>query len=336
MVKVGIIGVTGFSGEELLRILLKHAHASVVSVSAKIDAEMPLDEIYSDLKTKLGLTCAEPDIDEISKKCDVIFLALPHTVSMKIAPLLLKKGKLVIDLSADYRLDAPTYETHYKVKHLDLDNLGKAVYGLPEINRDLIKKTKLIANPGCYPTAALLGILPLLKAAISVDSIYIDAKSGISGAGRKPELKLDEFKEKGNLKAYKVNSHQHAPEILQQINKLTKSRPELVFVPHLIPAQRGILETIYIRCKIQKAESAITGLYKKFYKHEPFVRVLDDGVFPQLQNVVNTNFCEIGLKVEDDLLIVVSAIDNLVKGASGQAIQNMNIACRFKETEGLL
>ncbi len=336
MVKVGIIGVTGFSGEELLRILLKHPHVSIVSVSAKIDAPTRIDEIYPDLGIKLELVCAEPDIDKIAKECDIIFLALPHTVSIRIAPKLLEKGKLVIDLSADYRLEAPVYETHYKVKHSDLDNLGKAVYGLPEINRDLIKKSKLIANPGCYPTAALLGVLPLLKAAIEPESIYIDAKTGISGAGRKPELKLDEFKEKENLKAYKVNNHQHAPEILGQIAKITKSEPELVFVPHLIPINRGILETIYIKLNAQQEIGNAVELYKQFYKSEPFVKVLDEGQFPELEDVINTNFCQIGIKAESNLLIIISVIDNLIKGASGQAVQNMNICCNFKETESLL
>ena len=336
MVKVGIIGVTGFSGEELLRILLRHPEVVITSVSAKIEREQRIDEIYPDLKKNIDLICAEPDLEAISKVCDVVFLALPHTVSMRIAPLLLKTGKLVIDLSADYRLDAHTYQEHYKTKHLDQDNLKLAVYGLPEVNREIIRKAKLIANPGCFPTAALLSILPLLKAKIKLESIYIDAKTGISGAGRRPELKLEEFKMKENLMAYKVNSHQHTPEIMQEIDKLAKFRPQLAFVPHLLPVQRGILETFYIKPGTQYAIRNTIKLYKEFYKDEPFVRVLDEGSFPEFKNVVHTNYCDIGIKQENNLLIIISAIDNLVKGASGQAIQNMNIACDYEETLSLL
>jgi N-acetyl-gamma-glutamyl-phosphate reductase len=334
--KIAIIGVTGYSGEELLRILLRHPKASITSLSAKIDHPTRIDELYPDLKGKIDLVCSEPDIEEIARLADVVFLALPHTVSMKMAASFLNKGKLVIDLSADYRLDTKTYEAYYKVKHTDAGNLKQAIYGLPEINRDLIRKAKLIANPGCYPTAAILAVLPLLKNKIILDSVYIDAKSGFSGAGRNPILKMDEYKKAENLKAYKVNVHQHAPEILDQLEKLQKSKLELVFVPHLLPIFRGILETIYIKSQVTSHKSQVIDLYKEFYKDEPFVKVLNEGEFPELKQVVKTNLCQIGIKQEDNLLIIVSAIDNLVKGAAGQAIENMNIACGFQETLGLL
>jgi N-acetyl-gamma-glutamyl-phosphate reductase len=336
MVNVAIIGVTGYGGEELLRILLAHPKVKITSVSAKIDKPQAIDEIYPEFKGKIDLVCDEPDVDKIAKVSDLIYLALPHTVSMQLASQFLKKGKIVIDLSADYRLDPKVYETHYKTKHIDTDNLKAAVYGLPEINRDKIRAAKLIANPGCYPTAAILSVLPLLKNAITLDSVYIDAKSGYSGAGRNPLLKMDEYKASENLKAYKINAHQHAPEIYEQIKKLQKKNLEFAFVPHLLPVFRGILETIYAKPSGPKHTSSVLNLYKEFYKNEPFVRVLDEGKFPELKTVVKTNYCEIGLKIEDNLIIIVSAIDNLVKGASGQAVQNMNIIYGFEETLGLL
>lgn len=336
MVNVAIIGVTGYGGEELLRILLAHPKVKITSVSAKIDKPQAIGEIYPEFKGKINLVCDEPDVEKIAKVSDLIFLALPHTVSMRLASEFLKKGKIVIDLSADYRLDPKVYETHYKTKHIDTKNLKAAVYGLPEINRDKIRAAKLIANPGCYPTAAVLSLLPLMKNGITLESVYIDAKSGFSGAGRNPLLKMDEYKESENLKAYKINSHQHAPEIYEQIQRLQKKKLELVFVPHLLPVFRGILETIYAKPSGLKNPSAIPRLYEDFYKNEPFVRVLGEGKFPELKAVVKTNYCEIGLKIEDNLIIIVSAIDNLVKGASGQAVQNMNIIYGFEETLGLL
>jgi N-acetyl-gamma-glutamyl-phosphate reductase len=335
MLNIAIIGVTGYAGEELIRVLLKHPKVQIVSVSAKIDKPCKIEELYPDLKGKIDLVCTEPDIDEIIKTADCIFLALPHTVSMSMVPKFVNKGKVVIDLSADYRLGIQVYEQHYKCKHTDAQNLKMAVYGLPEANRDFIKKAKLIANPGCYPTAALLALLPLLKQKVKLESIYIDAKSGTSGAGRNPNLKMEEFISKHNLKAYKINCHQHAPEIQAQIEKFSGQNPEFVFVPHLMPFERGILETIYIRSQFTDHSSQIIEMYKEFYKNEPFVRVLDEGKFPELINVVGTNFCEIGLKIEDNLIIIVSAIDNLLKGASGQAVENMNIIYQFEETLGL-
>lgn len=336
MLKVAIIGVTGYSGEELLRILLGHPQVEVTSLSAKIDKPTRIDELYPQLKGKVNLVCAEPEVEDIAKSADVVFLALPHTVSLKLAPFFLKKGKLVIDLSADYRLDTKTYELYYKTKHTDPDNLKQAIYGLPEINRELIPKTKLIANPGCYPTAAILALLPLLKNKITLNSVFVDAKSGYSGAGRNPALKMDEYKAQENFKAYKVNVHQHAPEVSLFLKQFGQAKTEFAFVPHLLPIFRGILETIYIKLIAHSSQLTALKLYKEFYKNEPFVKVLDEGEFPELKQVVKTNYCKIGIKQEEGLLIIVSAIDNLVKGASGQAIQNMNIACGFQETLGLL
>jgi len=339
MINVGIIGVTGYAGEELIRLLLQHPQVRITSLTAKIDKPAPIGEIFPKFKNQLDLVCTLPDLKEINAKCDLVFLALPHTVSFTIVPQLLKAGKRVIDLSADYRLeDTKVYEKFYCVKHNDHANLKKAVYGLPELYRQKIKNAQLLANPGCYPTAAILGLAPL--AALNYfenQSAIIDAKSGVTGAGRKPSeaLLFSEINE--DFKAYKVNVHQHSPEINQFLSKLSGKKLEATFVPHLLPINRGILETIYVK----KAPSAkrktlkLADLYKKFYKNEPFVRIWEGGDFPRIKDVVNTNYCDIGLKDFGDQAIIVSVIDNLLKGASGQAVQNMNIMYKLPEKLGL-
>jgi N-acetyl-gamma-glutamyl-phosphate reductase len=267
-------------------------------------------------------------------------LALPHRVSMEIAPKFLKLKKKVIDLSADYRLeDLKVYKKWYGVSHKDEGNLKEAVYGLPEAYRSSIKGARLIANPGCYPTASLLALLPIVKQrAGQLEYLIIDAKTGVTGAGRKPDISISFAEVDENLKAYKINEHQHAPEIAQELSKLGGGIPELVFVPHLAPMRRGILATIYIKLAGELGEKEIFDLYEKSYKKEPFVRVMGKGTYPEIKNVVGTNFCDIGIKVDKTkrLVIIVSAIDNLDKGASGQAVQNMNIMCGFDERAGLL
>jgi N-acetyl-gamma-glutamyl-phosphate reductase len=341
MLNVGIVGATGYAGEELIGILLKHPQVRIVNLSAKIDQPRMISEIFPKFKNRLGLICAQPQIKEIISQCDLVFLALPHTVAMEMVPTLLKAGKRVIDLSADYRLkDVKIYERFYRLKHKDKANLEKAVYGLPELYRQKIKSAQLIANPGCYPTCAVLALAPLVAFDfIAPESIIIDAKSGVSGAGRKltEELLFSEVNE--DFKAYKVNMHQHMPEINQELSKLAGKRIKVDFVPHLLPLKRGILETIYIKKKNQKRKSKAGGvsvLYKKFYQQEPFVRIKEDGFFPQIKDVAGTNFCDIGIKESDEGIIVITAIDNLLKGASGQAVQNMNIMYRFGETAALL
>jgi N-acetyl-gamma-glutamyl-phosphate reductase len=276
----------------------------------------------------------------LKKKVDIVFLALPHRVSMEYAPSFLDKGKIVIDLSADFRLkDTAVYEKYYGIKHICKKYLFASVYGLPELNRNKIKKAKLIANPGCYPTGAILAIAPLISAkAAGLNSIIIDSKSGVTGAGRKADLGLIFGEVSENVKAYKVGVHQHMPEIEQELGILAKENLSVLFTPHLIPIRRGILTTAYVGLKKKLSLDNIVGLYKRFYNKEPFVRVYDKGGLPQVQNVVNTNYCDIGIVLSPDKnrAIIVSAIDNLLKGASGQAVQNMNIVCGFDETEGLL
>ncbi|MDD2927330.1 MAG: N-acetyl-gamma-glutamyl-phosphate reductase [Candidatus Omnitrophica bacterium] len=340
MVRVGIVGVSGYTGEELIRILIGHPKVKISGLFSSSAYAKPITGIFPEFNGKLDLLCLKPDVKTIVAKCDLVFLALPHTTSMDLVPKLVKAGKRVIDLSADYRLkDFKAYEKFYQYKHKDKANLKKAVYGLPELNRVQIKKAGIVANPGCYPTAAILALAPLAAiGAADFNSVIIDAKSGVSGAGRKKTEGFFSSPEKENFKAYKVGVHQHTPEINQVLAGLAGKRVKVTFVPHLLPVKIGILETIYIK-KNQKAKikkQKLVDLYKKFYKHEPFVRIKAEGEFPALKDVVGTNFCDIGIRDDADSVIVISAIDNLIKGASGQAVQNMNIMCAFPETAGLL
>ena len=339
IIRAGIVGVSGYSGAEALKILLKHGQVRVTYVSAN-NTKGTIDEIWPNLKGLTNLVCSKYDPKKAIELCDVIFLAVPHTKAMSMAPALLKAGKLVIDISADYRLKKLSdYIKWYKKEHKDPSNLKKAVYGLPEIYREDIKKAQLIANPGCYPTAALLALAPLVSTqGINIDSIAIDAKSGVSGAGRKASTELLYSENNENFKAYKALNHQHTPEIEQYLQKLGGKKFKVDFVPHLLPVNRGILETIYVRLNKSINLANAQKIYERFYKKEPFVRVLKPGVQPELKNVCNTNYCDIGLSMGENkkLIVITSAIDNLVKGASGQAVQNMNIACGFKEREGLL
>jgi N-acetyl-gamma-glutamyl-phosphate reductase len=340
MINAGIIGVTGYAGEELLDILLRHSSVRITDISAKLEKPQEISEIFPKLKGRIELICKKPDLKETVSKCDLVFLALPHTLSMGMVPLLMKTGKRVIDLSADYRLkDTKIYEKFYNTKHKDKLNLPQAIYGLPELYRTKIKNAKLIANPGCYPTVSILALAPLAAFnLIDLDSIIIDAKSGVTGAGRKivEGFLFSEVNE--DFKAYKVNAHQHAPEINQELSKLAGKKISITFVPHLLPVNRGILATIYVK-KNQKSKiknQNLIVLYKKFYKKEPFVRIRDEEDFPQLKDVAGTNFCDITIKDEADKVIIVAAIDNLLKGASGQAVQNMNIMYGFPEYAALL
>jgi len=337
MLKVGVVGATGYAGEEVIKILIRHSGVKVTELSAIIDREEPFSSILPFFKGKLDIICKKPDPGKMAENVDLVFLGLPHRVSMEIAPAFLKAGKLVVDLSADYRLDPKTYEKWYGTAHKDTTNLGRAVYGLPELYSDQIKKAKLIANPGCYPTSVILGIAPALAGKL-IDQSYMiaDSKSGATGAGRKADLGLIFCEINENLKAYKVNDHQHKPEINAILSRVAGKDIDVVFTPHLIPMNRGILSTIYLKLTKPMDTASAVNIYKKFYDGKPFVRVCEEGKLPQVRDVVGTNFCDIGVKVTDSTLIVVSCIDNLVKGAAGQAVQNMNLMCDFSETEGLL
>lgn len=337
--RVGVVGATGYTGEELVRLLCRHPQVELTYASGKESRDVKLQEIFPYLKNSVDLKCESFSFEEAAARCDFIFLSLPHTVSMSVAPAFLKAGKKVVDVSADYRLkDAKVYETFYKVKHKDQANLKRAVYGLPEVYREKIKKAILVANPGCYPTGAILGVLPGLRHRLwEGDDVTIDAKSGVTGAGRKAERSLNFSEVNESFKAYKLFEHPHAPEINQELSRISGRSVAVVFVPHLLPVNRGILSTIYVRLKKELTTEKLLSIYQKEYATEPFVKVYPSGALPELKHVVHTNFCDIGLRVNEErrLAVIVTAIDNLGKGAAGQAVQNMNIMCGFDETAGL-
>jgi N-acetyl-gamma-glutamyl-phosphate reductase len=333
--KVAIVGVTGFAGEKLIEILARHPNVELVNLSCRLDKPKSLASHYPRFAGILDLDMEPIDLDKIAKIADVVFLSLPHTVSFNYVPKLLAAGKIVIDLSADYRLkDHLVYNKHYGVAHSDIANISVAVYGLPELYRDKIKKAKLIANPGCYPTVAALSLAPLVKQGL-VDNIIIDAKSGITGAGRKADLSLNYTAINSNLYAYKIFKHQHQPEIAQTLSDLAGKPMELVFTPHVVPLEQGILATVYADMLAPLTRQEIVKMYQDFYNNEFFVRVMAEGL-PKLKDVVNTNFCDIGLEVQGKKIIIIATIDNLMRGASSQAVQNMNIILGLDERTGLL
>ncbi|MFH1996372.1 MAG: N-acetyl-gamma-glutamyl-phosphate reductase [Candidatus Omnitrophota bacterium] len=337
MVKVGIVGASGYTGEELVWILSGHSGVSIASLTAIVDAEGPISGIVPRLAGRCDVVCKKPDTTGASIDCvDIVFLALPHKVSMAVAPKYLARGKRVIDLSADYRLSADLYAKWYGSEHTDAGNLAKAVYGLSEVFTAEIKKAKLIANPGCYPTSILLPLIPLLAGGlIDPDGLIADSKSGVTGAGRKPDIQLSFGEVNESVRAYKMNEHQHKPEIVRILSETSKKPIDIVFTPHLVPLNRGILSTIYARPKKEVTEKSILSALEDFYKGKPFVGIREAGSVPQIKNVAMSNRCEIGAVLRGGTVIIVSCIDNLLKGAAGQAVQNMNIMCGFKETEGL-
>lgn len=333
-IKVGIFGISGYAGFKLVEILLNHPYVKITcGFVAPEEGNPEISEIFPKFKKIINLKCKnQPDWDEIKENCEVVFLSLPHSVSMKFVPKLLEIGKKVIDLSADYRFkNLENYEKWY-CRHTSPEFLKKAVYGLPELNREKIKNADLIANPGCYPTSVILGVLPLLKNDLIEEKIIANSISGVSGAGRSPSLNNIFVECNENVKAYKIGQHRHQPEIEEILSDFFKKMIEVIFVPHLGPYNQGILTTIYTTLKREISEEEIVEIYNEFYKDEPFVRIMDYGVSPEIKNIVNTNFCDIGFKIVGENLVVISAIDNLVKGASGQAVQNMNILYNFQET----
>lgn len=340
MIKVGIMGASGYAGEELIRILLNHPEVKIEAVAAKID-KVNINKLYPWLEGRLDMECGDMAADEIARDCDVAFLALPHKVSMQAVPQFLKKKKKVIDLSADFRIkDVGVYEKWYEVRHGCPEYVDKAVYGLPEFYREKIKGAGLIANPGCYPTSIILGCAPLLRLGLAdTGFIACDSKSGVSGAGRVPDeaARLKDIQDNNSFRPYKANEHRHMPEIDQELGFINGSKVAVNFVPHLAPMERGILSTIYLKLKKGIDTKKAHSLYRDFYKNEYFVRVLDEGAYPDTRNVARTNFCDIGIMAfpEKSIAIVMTAIDNLVKGASGQAVQNMNIMYGFGESAGL-
>jgi N-acetyl-gamma-glutamyl-phosphate reductase len=342
--KVAIIGASGYSGEELVRLLLHHPHVELVAVTSRQNAGQTLAQVFPKFasypKSKT-LRFSEPNAELLAQHADVVFLALPHGVAAEYAVPLLNDGCIIIDLSADFRLkSAEIYREFYAHDHPAPDLLKKSVYGLPEIYREQIKKSSLIASPGCYPTSILLPLIPLLKAGlIGSVGIIADSLSGVSGAGRKAEADYLFCECNESVRPYSVPKHRHLSEIEEQLSLAAGAKVIIQFTPHLVPVNRGILTTLYLT-PVGKSATAekISACYAKAYGDEPFVRLLDGKNLPDTKNVVGTNVIEIAWRLDPRTgrLIVMSAEDNLVKGASGQAVQNMNILCGFPETAGLL
>jgi N-acetyl-gamma-glutamyl-phosphate reductase len=332
--KVGVVGFRGYSGAELVRLLTRHSHVEPILLEHRHDSERRPKPISA--KQPRSVKCTPEAVK--TENLALVFLATPADVSMELAPKMLDAGAKVIDLSGAFRLrDSSTYSRWYKEEHIAPQLLDQAVYGLPEYCRDRIAQARLIANPGCYPTAANLAIHPLIASGVIDRSagIVCDGKSGVSGAGRKPSLKTSFCEVTDNFTAYSILDHRHVPEILM-VSGIEEA--ELSFTAHLIPIDRGILETIYFRARNLSSAEALLDIYKQRYQSEPFVRLYPLGDMPDIRAVDRTNFCDIGVKFDPATgrAVVVSAIDNLVKGAAGQAVQNMNLALGFAETEGLL
>ncbi len=338
MLKVGIYGASGYTGQELLRLLLRHPQAEVVALTSRRYAGVPVSDIYPVFVGLTDLAFVDASPEDVAGAADIVFLALPHGVSMAVAPIFLKAGKKVIDLSADFRLhDVATYEKWYS-RHTARDIIKESVYGMPELYGNEIAKARLVANPGCYPTSVILGLAPLLKANwIDDSSIIADSKSGVSGAGREPQVGTLFCEVDEGFKAYKVGEHRHTPEMEQEISILAGCDVKISFTPHLLPITRGILSTIYATLQKDVTTAELIDLYRAFYKGKKFVRVYKAGTFPNISSVRGSNYCDIGLTVDarTKRVIIICAIDNLVKGAAGQAIQNMNLMCGLSEDTGL-
>ena len=342
ILRVAIAGATGYTGEELIRLLLQHPHVQLtyLAASAKWERPSPVSQVYPRFARQLDLPIESLDLARLIGSCDAAFLALPHGAALELAPKLLAAGKRVIDLSGDFRLADPAlYPQWYQFQHTHPELLrDEAVaYGLTEFHREAIQQAKLVANPGCYATSILLACLPLFQGNLVEEGRFlVDAKSGLSGAGRKADASLLFTEMTENLRAYKVNSHQHMPEILQEIARITGHQPRMGFVPQVIPVTRGLISMVYLKTKARLED--LTATYEQWYPeaHTPFVRIRP-GVLPQLRDVVETNYCDIGFVHDPELgyATIASAIDNLTKGAAGQAIQNLNVMYGFPETTGL-
>jgi N-acetyl-gamma-glutamyl-phosphate reductase len=335
MIKVGIVGGTGYTGVELLRLLAQHPQVQLTTITSRAEAGVPVAALFPSLRGRVGLSFSNPKDADV-EGCDLVFFATPNGVAMEQAAALLRAGVRVIDLAADFRLrDVADWEKWYGIRHTSPELLSDAVYGLPEVHRDALRGARLVANPGCYPTAVQLGFLPLVEAgAVDMDHLIADAKSGVSGAGRKAEVHSLFSEASDNFKAYAVAGHRHLPEIRQGLSRIAGRHVGLTFVPHLTPMIRGIHATLYARIT---REMDFQGLYEQRYAKEPFVDMLPAGNHPDTRSVRAANVCRIALHrpQDGDMLVVLSVIDNLVKGAAGQAVQNMNIMFGLDETLGL-
>ena len=335
MIKVGIVGGTGYTGVELLRLLAQHPQVKLSAITSRADQGMPVSQMFPSLRGHVDLCFTHQDEAHLDQ-CDLVFFATPNGIAMQHARALLDAGVRIIDLAADFRIqDVAVWEKWYGMSHACPDLVPEAIYGLPEINREQIKHARLVANPGCYPTAVQLGFLPLLKAGIvDCNSLIADAKSGVSGAGRKAEVSILFSEVADNFKAYGVSGHRHLPEISQGLARAAQQKIGLTFVPHLTPMIRGIHATLYARIQ---CDADLQALYEQRYANETFVDVMPAGSHPETRTVRGANCCRIAVHrpQQGNTVVVLSVIDNLVKGAAGQAIQNMNIMFGLPETTAL-
>jgi N-acetyl-gamma-glutamyl-phosphate reductase len=335
MIKIGIVGGTGYTGVELLRLLATHPQADIVAITSRAEAGRPVADLYPNLRGHVDLAFSEPDAGVLSG-CDLVFFATPNGTAMKMVPKLLEAGVKVIDLAADFRIeDAQLWSQWYGMEHACPDLLTEAVYGLPELNREKIAGARLVANPGCYPTASALGFLPLVEnGLVDVSSLVADCKSGVSGAGRGANAAMLMGEVGESFKAYGVPGHRHLPEIRQTLGWVSDKDIGLTFVPHLLPMIRGIHATLYAR---MTGEADLQALFEARYADEPFVDVLPAGAHPETRSVRGVNQCRIAVHrpQDGDTVVVLSVIDNLTKGAAGQAVQNMNIMFGLDESAGL-
>ena len=338
MIKVGIVGGTGYTGVELLRLLAAHPEAELTAITSRKEDGLPVSDMFPSLRGSVDIAFSAPDKADLNS-CDVVFFATPHGVAMAQAPELLANGVKVIDLAADFRLkDQATFEKWYKIPHTAPQLLEEAVYGLPELNREAITKARLIANPGCYPTTMQLGFYPLLKAGIvDAGSLIADAKSGVSGAGRKAEIGTLFSEASDNFKAYGVSGHRHTPETSAQLARYTDQKVGLLFTPHLVPMIRGMHATLYARLTQDIDDAALQALFEDAYKDAPFVDVMPFGAHPETRSTRGSNMLRLALHRPEggNTVVVLVVQDNLVKGASGQAVQCMNLMFGFPETMGL-
>ncbi len=335
MIRVGVLGATGYTALELIKILLRHPHARITKVTSRQE-QRHIGLVHPQLGGRLDLELQDVDQATLVAECDCVFSCLPHAASAALVKPLVDAGVKVIDLSADYRLrDIETYNAWYGDHHPDAERLGKVPYGLPELFADQIRGATLVANPGCYPTSAILAITPLLKLGLADPSdLIVDSKSGVSGAGRTPKLTTLYPECNESISAYNIGRHRHTPEIDQIVGLATGQKTEVVFTPHLTPMDRGILTTVYARPLAATTDSELLAHFREFYQGQPFVRVVEH--FPATKDSAHTNFCDLTARLVRGRIVVVSCLDNLIKGASGAAVQNFNLLYGYPETTALL
>lgn len=335
MIRVGIVGATGYTALELLKILFRHPQVEVTQLTSRSDSSPSLDDVHPSLRHRSDLRFSTFEVETFSQKVDFAFCCLPHAASAEIVCQLLDHGIKVVDFSADYRLnDVETFETWYQVKHPDPERVGHVPYGIPELFREQIKTANLVANPGCFPSSALLPLAPLLQSnLIESAPIIVDSKTGVSGAGRKPHLNFHFPECNESVAAYGLGTHRHMPEIDQILARFAGTQTATCFTPHLIPMDRGILSTLYVKNKPGVTSDQIQSTLERFYSDEPFVRLTR--TLPKTKDVAHTNFCDISVGQCRDMTVIVAVLDNLIKGASGAAVQNFNLMCGFSETLGL-